>query len=170
MIGCILAAQVMRGQIASDSPAAPEALRPPAGQVLLLHLAGKGKQIYTCQSAGGGFAWKLKAPDAQLFDESGAMAGRHFGGPTWEAKDGSRVTGKLAQSVAPADATSIPWLLVNAVSHEGSGVMTRVASIQRLNTKGGKAPDSGCDASSEKAEAPVEYQADYYFYGTAKSE
>ena len=38
-------------------------------------------------------------------------------------------------------------------------------TIQRLNTKGGKAPVSGCDSSHAGLEVRVAYSADYFFYG-----
>jgi hypothetical protein len=145
-------------------PNAPAALRPPAGQVLIAHFAGKGKQIYTCQKSDTAYAWKLKAPDAQLFSENGTLAGHHFAGPTWESVDNSRVVGKLAASVPSPDPSSIPWLLLSAKAHEGTGVMSKVQTIQRLNTKGGVAPATGCDAASENHETDILYEADYYFY------
>jgi hypothetical protein len=143
----------------------PKELKPPAKQVLILYAHGKGRQIYTCQSAAGQYVWKLKAPDARLLDASGKQVGRHFAGPSWEANDGSRVIGKLTASVPSSDADSIPWLLLSAKSTGGEGTFSKVKSIQRLNTKGGKAPGTGCDASHDPAETSVSYEADYYFYG-----
>jgi hypothetical protein len=43
-------------------------------------------------------------------------------------------------------------------------VLSRATSIQRLNTKGGKAPASGCDAAHAGQEVRVPYSADYLFY------
>jgi hypothetical protein len=142
----------------------PQQLHPPAGEQLLLQVHAKGDQIYTCKGDAAQFSWTLKAPDAQLFDKDGKPFGRHFAGPSWEANDGSRVTGKAAANAPSPDADSIPWLLVNIVSHEGTGVLSRVATIQRLNTKGGKPPASGCDASHADQEVRVPYSADYLFY------
>jgi hypothetical protein len=45
----------------------PKALQPPEGQVLITHLNGKGKQIYTCRKVVDAYAFKLKAPDAKLY-------------------------------------------------------------------------------------------------------
>jgi len=104
-------------------------------------------------------------PRAELLGENGQRVGRHFAGPTWEASDGSRVVGKMIANLPSPDSGSIPWLLISAVSHEGTGKMTRVESIQRLNTKGGKAPAAGCDAAHTNAETSAPYEADYYFYG-----
>jgi hypothetical protein len=142
----------------------PPQLQPPANEQLLLHVHAKGDQVYTCKEDAAQFAWTLKAPDAQLFDKDGKLFGKHFAGPSWEANDGSRVTGKAVANVPSPDANSIPWLLVNVVSHDGSGVLTRATSIQRLNTKGGKPPASGCDASHAGQEVRVPYSADYLFY------
>jgi hypothetical protein len=57
---------------------------------------------------------------------------------------------------------------VNAVKHDGNGALSSVLSIQRIHTKGGKAPDSGCDASHVDAIQPVHYEADYIFYAKDK--
>jgi hypothetical protein len=143
---------------------APKQLEPPAGEQLLLQVHAKGDQIYACKSDAGQFAWSLKAPDAQLFDKDGKLFGKHFAGPSWEANDGSRVTGKAVANSPSPDADSIPWLLVTVVSHDGNGVLSRVTSIQRVNTKGGKAAASGCDASQVGKEIRVAYSADYRFF------
>jgi Protein of unknown function (DUF3455) len=46
-----------------------------------LTFTGKGAQIYICQNTLHGYAWKLKGPDAKLYDASGQIVGRHFFGP-----------------------------------------------------------------------------------------
>jgi hypothetical protein len=143
---------------------APLQLQPPAGEQLLVQVHAKGDQVYTCKGDAAQFAWTLKAPDAKLFDKDGKPFGKHFAGPSWEANDGSRVTGKAIANVPSPDADSIPWLLVNIVSHEGTGVLSHATSIQRLNTIGGKAPAAGCDASHVGQEVRVSYSADYLFY------
>jgi hypothetical protein len=142
----------------------PQQLQPPANEQLILQVHAKGDQVYTCKGDAAQFVWTLKAPDAQLFDKEGKPFGKHFAGPSWEANDGSRVTGKALGNAPSPDADSIPWLLVNVISHEGTGVLSRAATIQRLNTKGGKAPVSGCDASHAGQELRVSYSADYLFY------
>jgi Protein of unknown function (DUF3455) len=142
----------------------PKQIQPPANEQLLHRVHAKGDQVYTCKADGAQFTWALKAPDAQLFDKDGKPFGKHFAGPSWEANDGSRVTGKAVANAPSPNADSIPWLLVNIVSHEGSGVLSRATSIQRLNTKGGKASASGCDASHVGQEVRVPYSADYLFY------
>jgi Protein of unknown function (DUF3455) len=140
----------------------PSQLQPPADQKLLFQVHAKGDQIYSCKADG---TWTLKAPDAQLFDKDDKPFGKHFGGPSWQANDGSKVVGKASANAPSPDPQSIPWLLVNVVSHDGNGLLTPVTTIQRLNTKGGKAPSSGCDAAHVDQETRVPYTADYLFYG-----
>jgi len=143
----------------------PPQLKVPEGTKLVLHAHAKGDQVYTCKQDGGQYSWTLKAPDAQLFDQSGKAIGRHFGGPTWELNDSSAVVGKVAARFDPPDKDSVPWLLLTASDHSGKGLMNNVTHIQRLNTRGGKAPAAGCDASHVGTETRVAYTADYFFYG-----
>jgi len=143
----------------------PQQLRPLADARLFFQVHAKGDQIYSCKSDAGQFTWTLKAPDAQLFDKEGRLFGKHFAGPSWQANDGSRVVGKAVANAPSPDPDSIPWLLVTILSHDGSGVLSRVTTVQRLNTKGGNAPASGCDASHVGQEIREPYSADYRFYG-----
>jgi hypothetical protein len=142
----------------------PPELQPPAGEQTFLTVHAKGDQVYTCKSDNGQYSWVLKAPDADLFDADGNLFGKHFAGPSWMASDTSRVNGKAVANVPSPDRDSIPWLLVHVVSHEGTGVLSRATSIQRLNTKGGKAPASGCDAGHANQEFRSPYTADYVFF------
>jgi hypothetical protein len=150
--------------LSADAQQVPKELQPPANEQFLLQVRAKGDQIYSCKADGGQFAWTLKAPDAQLFDKDGKPFGKHFAGPSWEASDGSRVTGKAMANAPSPGAESIPWLLVTVVSRNGDGVLARVTSIQRVNTKGGKAPASGCDATHTGREERAPYTADYVFF------
>jgi hypothetical protein len=142
----------------------PAELQPPPNEHPVLHVHGNGDQIYICRPEGAQYAWVLKAPEAQLTDESGKPFGKHFAGPSWEANDGSRITGKAAASVPSPDSESIPWLLVSIVNRSGEGVLARVTSVQRVDTKGGKAPPSGCDAVHAGLEQREHYSADYIFF------
>jgi hypothetical protein len=144
----------------------------PAGAQVAARFHAVGAQVYVCGAgpAGGAaaFAWTFKRPDAALSGEDGHAAGTHGAGPSWTSTDGSSVVGKkLAQSDAPV-ADAIPWLLVGAVSTNGSGVFSDVTYIHRVATSGGKAPASGCGADNVGAETRVPYRADYYFYRGGK--
>jgi hypothetical protein len=158
------AAQTIAPPIASPNDV-PLALAVPAGLDLVMLARGVGSQIYNCQAASDGqFTWTLKAPDAELRHRSGKVIGHHFAGPTWKLNDGSEVTGKAAAHVDSPDADSIPWLLVNVVSHAGKGLLSNVTTIQRLHTQGGKPPAAGCDELHKNGETRSAYTADYYFY------
>jgi hypothetical protein len=152
---------------AASAPAAPDvppAIRVPAGAKLVEKLHATGAQVYGCGASDGKYAWTLKRPDATLTDAKGAEAGKHGAGPSWTAKDGSAVTGaKVAQADAPAS-DAVPWLLLRATSTSGKGRFSPVTFIQRLSTKGGKAPAAGCDTAHNGAELRVDYSADYYFF------
>src|ERR1700733_14855293 len=114
----------------------PKELVVPAGNRRAFQYRATGVQIYTCQTDGTTApAWVLKAPEAKVRDAHGKDAGTHSAGPTWEALDKSRVVGTKVAAASP-DAMSIPWLLLQAASHEGKGVMAAVTYIQRLDTKG----------------------------------
>lgn len=145
----------------------PDALKVPDSQVLTVAARGAGYQIYVCQpgkSDAAPFAWILKAPEATLHYQAGKDLGRHYAGPTWEATDGSKVVGEVVAHDDGTDPTAIPWLLLRARQHEGSGIFGNVESIQRLHTAGGKAPTTGCDSAYAGTETRVAYSADYYFY------
>jgi hypothetical protein len=150
-------------------PKVPDVIRAHSGEEVALLAHASGSQIYTCQAgADGKFSWTLKAPDAELKDQDGKIVGSHFAGPTWKLKDGSEVTGKAVARVDSDEPSSIQWLLVEAVNHNGDGLLKNVTTIQRVNTHGGKAPASGCDESHRDAETKSSYTADYYFYTAAK--
>jgi hypothetical protein len=142
---------------AKPAPEISDALKVPEGNALIVTLQARGSQIYACKD---GSKWELKAPEAQLMDSNGGVAGKHYGGPTWEANDGSKVVGETMQRQAAPG--TIPWLLLRAKSTEGAGLFSKVAFIQRLHTSGGAAPDGTCPAGSELR---VEYGATYSFYG-----
>jgi hypothetical protein len=143
----------------------PEAVRPPAGHKQSLHTVGVGETTYECRAKAGSNAheWAFVAPVATLADRAGKQVGKYYGGPTWEAADGSKVTGKQV-AIAPAAQGSIPLQLVKAEPAMGSGAMTGVTYIQRLNTKGGVAPAQACVAGSAGKRVQVKYEADYVFY------
>ena len=146
-------------------PSVPDQIKAPAGEEVLLMAHASGSQIYTCDLTGGAYAWKLKAPEAELRDSQGTLIGHHFAGPMWKHTDGSEVGGKAVAKADSPDTNSIPWLLVTAISHSGVGALTRVTTIQRINTKGGQPPAAtDCNASKQNTEVKSAYTADYYFY------
>jgi hypothetical protein len=145
----------------------PTPLRVSTNAVLALRAHAAGVQIYRC-SAGkddaARFEWLLKAPEADLFDHSGKKIGNHYAGPTWEAKDGSKMTGAVVARANSPEPNAIAWLLLSAKSTSGNGIFTGVRFIQRLHTVGGNAPSDGCDQASAGKEVRVSYSAEYLFY------
>ncbi|KAB8317395.1 DUF3455 domain-containing protein [Tolypothrix campylonemoides VB511288] len=152
------------------SPQVPENLKVPPNQVLLLKQRAKGVQIYECKVKSGNanqFEWTFVAPEANLFEEQGKNDIKHYAGPTWEANDGSKVVGQVKASFDSPSPNAIPWLLLQAKSNEGNGILSKVAYIQRVDTVGGKPPLRGCDQKSMGTQKRVNYTSDYFFYGTA---
>lgn len=146
-------------------PEVPDSIKAPAGEKIVLLAHAIGFQIYGCQAgADGKLAWALKRPEAELFDQQGNKIGQHGAGPSWKHNDGSEVAGKVAARVdSPSGA--IPWLLLNATSHAGNGLLTHVTTIQRIHTEGGQPPKpEDCGSAQANAEAKIKYSADYYFY------
>ena len=151
------------------APDVPDAIQVPAGLQVVVYAHATGSQIYMCQATPDGkFAWMLKAPDAELHDRKDKVIGQHSAGPSWKLKDGSEVTGKAVAHVDALDPESVPWLLVNVVSHSGNGLLSNVTTIQRVRTHGGQPPTAGCDAAHRDTETKSSYNADYYFYAPVK--
>jgi hypothetical protein len=148
----------------------PDKIKAPAGESVVLVAHASGVQTYVCQAGTDGkLGWTLKAPEAELRNDQGAVIGRHYAGPSWKLNDGSEVTGKPIARIDSPDPASIPWLLGTAVGHSGEGTLTRVTTIQRLNTKGGNPPSADtCDSAKQGSESKSSYTADYYFYAPAK--
>jgi hypothetical protein len=152
----------------ASAPTVPGPLRVPAAQSLIKELHATGVQIYECQPAKGDasqFEWSFKGPEAVLSTKGGGNIGRHYGGPTWEAKDGSRVVGEVIANSPSTKPNSIPWLLLRARAVSGNGVFGHVQFIQRLNTVGGSIPVGGCSQPQAGQQLRAAYTADYLFYG-----
>jgi Protein of unknown function (DUF3455) len=165
-----LAAIVPVGAQSIPRPSVPDEIKVPATEEVVLAAHASGSQIYTCTPATGGtYAWKLKAPEAELRDSQGALIGHHFAGPTWQHNDGSGITGNMSAKADSPDKDSIPWLLVTVTSHSGNGALSSVTTVQRIHTKGGQPPAAtDCNASRQGTEVKSAYTADYYFYQPAK--
>ena len=137
----------------------PDAIAAP-GESVVITLHAEGAQVYECKAgADGKLAWAFREPIATLFVD-GKTIGRHYAGPNWEHIDGSAVVGKVTGNAPGATADDIAWLKLQVVSSRGSGVLTGVTTVQRINTKGGKL-DGACDKAGAFKSAP--YSADYVF-------
>jgi hypothetical protein len=162
---------------AGEPPAVPKGVAVPAGHVAVLTARAKGVQIYKAVAgADGKPAWALDSPLADLTDTGGKAVGRHFGGPAfggpaWEAADGSRLVREQAVEVkaapAPKPETDIPWLLVRVKSDDGKpGTLAKVGYVQRVLTEGGKPPADAPKRTDTRVGVP--YRATYVFYEPGK--
>ncbi|MBK5008086.1 DUF3455 domain-containing protein [Pseudomonas sp. S60] len=145
----------------------PDPIKVPDGHVIVMKTVGVGEITYECRDkakAPGQTEWFFVGPKAVLKDRAGNTVGDYFGPPaTWQAKDGSKVTGTQL-AVAPAAKADLPYQLVKANPAEGQGAMQGVSYIQRLATRGGVAPAEACNAQNKGKQQVVKYQADYVFW------
>jgi hypothetical protein len=131
-----------------------------AGETPVLTMHAEGAQVYECKAGTDGkLAWAFREPIATLLVD-GKTVGRHSAGPNWEHSDGSAVVGKAAGNTPGATANDIPWLKLEVISSRGSGILTGVTTVQRINTQGGKLAGA-CDTAGTFSSAP--YSADYVF-------
>ncbi len=150
--GCLAA--TFGGASALHAAPAPEGV---------LRWIGTGVQVYDCKRNGDRAAWTLQRPDAALTDAAGQAEGHHGAGPSWKSTDGSVVYGTVMVSMPSPVAGSVPWLVLRASKHEGSGQMSNIVYVLRTNTEGGAAPATGCDPAHDGAETRVAYHATYTF-------
>src|SRR5712675_412593 len=143
----VLAFLLLWGTLVS-APAAetplPDAISAP-GETVVLTVHAEGAQVYECKAgADGKLGWAFREPIATLLAD-GKTVGRHYAGPSWEHSDGSAVVGKVAANAPGTTANDIPWLKLDITSRRGSGILSNVTTVQRINTRGGKR-DGACDA------------------------
>lgn len=135
------------------------------GETLVVTTQAVGAQVYECKAdAAGKLSWQFREPIASLII-SGKTVGRHYAGPFWEMADGSAIKARAVASVPAAGADDIPLLKLEVMASQGKGELSGVTTIQRLNTKGGKA--SGTCATAG-AFLSVPYTADYAFFSKDK--
>ena len=155
---------------------------PPNQAFLIGHAFGS--QNYECQptTSPGHVAWTLFTPQATLFNDSFDQLITHFNSPnpdegdgavvvraTWQdSTDSSRFWAK-ATGVVTVDPTAIAWVRLQVVGTRrgptGGDELSESTFVQRVNTKGGLAPTTGCDQLTDVGgKAFVPYTADYVFY------
>jgi hypothetical protein len=154
-------------------------LMPPTGNVVLFTAMGQGFQVYVCRAtnaASGACEWVLKTSEAVLTDDMGTRPnhafygrgeelGRLYDGHTWEANDGSKVTGRIQTQVEAPKAASLPWVLWKIASGKGKGSFGRVRYVQQVNTEGGRPPSQTESKAEVGVVKRVPYTATYIFYG-----
>jgi hypothetical protein len=144
---------------ASAQTPIPDAIAAP-GETQIVKFHAEGAQVYECKAdAAGKLAWTFREPIATLIAD-GKTVGRHYAGPNWETSDGSAVVGKVTGNAPGTTAKDIPWLRLEAASHRGSGLLSGVTTVQRINTVGGALSGSCSTAGAMQSEP---YSADYVF-------
>src|ERR1700754_3947814 len=137
----------------------PDTIAAP-GETAVLTVHAEGAQVYECKAgADGKLAWAFREPIATLLLD-GKTVGRHYAGPNWEHIDSSAVLGKAVGNAPGATANDIPWLKLTVTSGRGTGILSGVTTVQRINTAGGKL-EGDCDKAGTWRSAP--YSADYVF-------
>ena len=163
----VVAAAAPVAQAEPAGPDVPSAIGVPDGHKVFLVGHAVGVQIYTCSATASGFGWSFVAPRADLYGDNGKLVSTHFGGPTWQAREGSQVVGRRVDGVT-VDATAIPWLLLSAASTAAGADGDRLGHttyIQRTATTGGLAPAAAeCNPTTAGTEVEVRYTADYHFW------
>ncbi|MBR1277929.1 DUF3455 domain-containing protein [Bradyrhizobium sp. AUGA SZCCT0283] len=144
---------------ASAQTPLPDAIAAP-GETIVLTLHAEGAQVYECRAGSDGKpAWAFREPIATLLLD-GKTVGRHYAGPNWEHIDSSAVVGKAVGNAPGATANDIPWLKLTVTSGRGTGILSGVTTVQRINTAGGKL-EGECEKPGSYRNAP--YSADYVF-------
>ena len=157
-VPCLMLLAAMAGPAIAADPL-PEAIAAP-GETVVLSVHAEGAQVYECKAAADGkLAWAFREPIATLLSE-GKTVGRHYAGPNWEHIDSSAVVGKAVGNAPGATANDIPWLKLTVTSGRGTGILSGVTTVQRINTAGGKL-EGDCDKAGTWRNAP--YSADYVF-------
>ena len=131
----------------------PDAIAAP-GETVVATWHAEGAQVYECKAgADGKLAWAFREPIATLLLD-GKTVGRHYAGPNWEHMDGSAVVGKVAGNAPGATPKDIPLLKLEVVASRGSGVLSGVTTVQRINTQGGR-HDGACEKAGTFYSAPT---------------
>lgn len=120
----------------------------PNGNTTVATYYAVGVQKYKARVKAGSdpvaYEWVFVAPQADLFDISNAKVGNHGAGPFWTISPADSI---FAQHFTPSrtapspDPESIDWLLLMPkAGTTPTGIFADVDYIQRIGTKGGKAP------------------------------
>src|SRR5947207_10455894 len=156
---CILLALPLLALVSTAHAQVPDAIAA-KGETSVATWHAEGAQVYECKAgADGKLAWAFREPIATLLSE-GKTIGRHYAGPNWEHMDGSAVVGKVSGNAPGATPKDIPLLKLEVVSSRGSGALSDVTTVQRVNTVGGR-HDGACEKAGSLYSAP--YSADYVF-------
>jgi hypothetical protein len=153
--------------VVPDAVALPANL--PNGNTRVATFFADGVQKYKAQAIAGSnpvaYEWVFVAPQADLYDITNKKVGNHSAGPTWQLSVADSIYGQAfspARTAPGADATSIDWLLLMPkTGKEPTGFFANVSYVQRVATKGGKAPTTPPANATDIMDVP--YTAIYRF-------
>jgi Protein of unknown function (DUF3455) len=141
----------------------------PNGNSRVFTFFADGVQKYKAQEIAGSnpvaFEWQFVAPQADLYDATNEKVGTHSQGPTWQLSIADTMFGQSfnpPRTAPGSDAGSIDWLLLMPKTGKPPiGVFADVDYVQRVDTRGGKAPTTPPSSANETAD--VHYTAIYRF-------
>jgi hypothetical protein len=141
----------------------------PNGNTRVTTYYAVGVQKYKAREKAGSYPlayeWVFVAPQAELYDVNNARVGSHGAGPFWELSSADNIFAQHftpAKTAPSADAESIDWLLLMPkTGTTPTGIFADVDYIQRIATKGGKAPATPPASAADIIE--VKYKAVYRF-------
>ena len=141
----------------------------PGGNTRVATYYALGVQKYKARVKAGSdpvsYEWVFVAPQADLYDITNAKAGNHGAGPFWTISPLDSIFGQQfspARSAPSPDPESIDWLLLMPkIGTTPTGIFADVDYIQRIATKGGKAPLSPPTSLTETVD--VKYKTVYRF-------
>jgi Protein of unknown function (DUF3455) len=129
-------------------------------ETIVLQVHAEGAMIYECrEQPNGRLVWEFREPVATLMRDDKTV-GRHYLGPTFELGDGSVVVGKVIARAPGTGTDDVQLLKLDVIAHRGTGELSAVTAIQRLDTVGG-AVEGPCDEEGDFQSEP--YAADYVF-------
>jgi hypothetical protein len=149
------------------SVSVPENL--PGGNTRVATYYAVGVQKYKARIKAGSdpiaYEWVFVAPQATLYDTTNAEVGIHGAGPFWTLSPADSIFAQHflpARTASSSDPESIDWLLLMPkAGTTPTGIFADVDYIQRIATKGGKAPLAPPTSLTETI--GVKYKAIYRF-------
>ncbi len=121
----------------------------PLGNSRVATFYAEGVQKYKAQLKSGSnpsaYEWVFVAPQANLYDATNKKKGTHSAGPSWQLT--GTADSIFGQQFSPprtavsSDPNGVDWLLLMPKNGKSpTGIFSSVSYIQRIATKGGKAP------------------------------
>jgi hypothetical protein len=178
-VACALPAAAQAQTI--TPPSVPPGLEVPEGNEAFRVGHAFGTQNYVCLPVDsiGHVAFTLFTPEATLLGEQDEQLTTHFFSPnpdeggvvraTWEDSVDTSFVWARAVAQATVDPKAITWVKLETagtdVGPTGGDTLAKTTFVQRVNTRGGLAPATGCSLPTDiGSKRFVPYKADYFFY------